>query len=251
MRKMYDATNVDNMPLDADFFAYYIDGKYVPTEQQLLRFAGKRTLKIAVFATTNAGDIGDGEQEDMSPTGAVQWVTMRREAGIDPTIYCDLDNWPSYKAAFGTAGVAEPHWWIAAQPGNGAELYDGTIGHQYADTGGYDISVIADYWPGVDPAPVQPAPEPTTIGDNVQRTEVALDMEVSAAGIRGWIASPCPVDQVLTAKAIVPVVDEGAWNNPPVWDSESQTAGPNSPNGTLNFSGGAPGKYAVRITYSE
>jgi murein L,D-transpeptidase YcbB/YkuD len=73
---------------------------------------------------------------------------------VDPTVYCSLSAWPTVRAAFAAAHVAEPHWWIAAYPGNGPNLYPGSIAHQYANPGLVDISVVADHWPGVDTAPV-------------------------------------------------------------------------------------------------
>ena len=78
-------------------------------------------------------------------------------------MYCSLNDWPKVRQAFVTAKVREPHYWIAAYPGNGAKLYPGSIAHQYANPGPYDISVVADYWPGVDPKPVPvPVPVPST-----------------------------------------------------------------------------------------
>ncbi len=64
------------------------------------------------------------------------------------------------RGAFGDAHVLEPHYWVAAHPGAGATIPPGAIAHQYADTGPVDLSVVADYWPGVDPPPIPTSKEP-------------------------------------------------------------------------------------------
>jgi len=73
--------------------------------------------------------------------------------------------------------VTEPHWWIAAYPGNGANLYPGAVAHQYADPGPVDLSVVADYWPGVDPKPV-PKPTPPTPEPDMPITQADADLIV-------------------------------------------------------------------------
>jgi hypothetical protein len=59
-------------------------------------------------------------------------------------------------AAFINAGVAQPNWWLAGYD-DVPEIPAGAIGKQYANeplTGGhYDLSVVADHWPGVDTGP--------------------------------------------------------------------------------------------------
>jgi hypothetical protein len=60
-------------------------------------------------------------------------------------------------------GVAEPHYWIANYS-TGAIMYAGSVAHQYSNPGPVDISIVADYWPGVDsatPTPTPIPPEPT------------------------------------------------------------------------------------------
>jgi hypothetical protein len=153
---MYDSVTVSSIPAGSDLVGAYVDGRYQNYLAAVQRFGSDRVVPIAVFSSTNNGIVGDCETGDMTPQTAVSWVVMRRKAGVDPTIYCSLSAWPTVQAAFNAAGVAQPHWWIAAYPGNGANLYPGSIAHQYSDTGGggaYDVSVVADYWPGFDHAP--------------------------------------------------------------------------------------------------
>jgi hypothetical protein len=93
------------------------------------------------------------------PENAVPWVQRARARGVDPTVYC---NWqyglPGVRAAFIRAGVPEPHYWVAKYDGV-REVPAGTVGKQHSAPEGdgvahapghYDISSIADHWPGVD-----------------------------------------------------------------------------------------------------
>ncbi|HEV2346099.1 MAG TPA: hypothetical protein VGS97_18510, partial [Actinocrinis sp.] len=80
------------------------------------------------------------------------------------------------RAAFAARGVPEPHWWVAGYDGI-AEIPAGAIGKQYADNTAlgqpWDLSVVADYWPGVDQAPADP-PNPT-----VRRNDMHADLQLN------------------------------------------------------------------------
>jgi hypothetical protein len=160
VRTFYDAITPANIPANAQGVAGYVDGRYAWKAADWARFPHAVKARIAVFSSTNDGHVLDVEPGCSTPANAPGWVVRRRAAGVDPTVYCSLSAWPTVRAAFHNAGVAEPHWWVAAYPGNGANLYPGAIAHQYADPGPVDISVVADYWPGVDPTPVRPKPVP-------------------------------------------------------------------------------------------
>lgn len=155
-RLMADAINPNNIPVGRfPLVAGYVDG---PRSQWpaagWVRHAGSILVRIAVFASTNAGIVLDVETGDATPSQAPGWVKMRRAAGVDPTVYCNLALWPTVRAAFHSANVPEPHYWVAGYPGGGAVIPAGAIAHQYADPltsgGQWDLSVVADYWPGVD-----------------------------------------------------------------------------------------------------
>ena len=165
MRTMYDSITPGNVPLWAQMVAGYVDGRYRWSEADWARFPGAVHVPIAVFASTNDGVVLDVENGNATPSQAPGWVDRRRRAGVDPSVYCSLAAWPQLRAAFLAQGIAEPHWWIAAYPGNGPQLYAGAVAHQYANPGPVDVSVVADYWPGVDPAPVSnltSSPPPVT-----------------------------------------------------------------------------------------
>lgn len=156
---MRDSANLEYIdPATVDLIGYYIDGNYVPTGAQLARFAGKVHVPISVNPSGNAGVVLDGAP-DNGPTGEEPgWVARRRKSGVDPTVYTTLSLWPTLIQAMNAAGVAQPHWWIADW-NNRAEMIDGAIAHQYDTvTGRWDDSIVADYWPGIDPVHNQPAP---------------------------------------------------------------------------------------------
>lgn len=150
-RLMYDAVTPTNIPANAEMVAGYVDGRFAWSAADWVRFPNAVHVPIAVFPTTNNGVVLDVEQGDATPQQAPGWVLMRRAAGVDPTVYCSEVAWPAVRAAFTAAGVAQPHYWVAAYPGEGAVVPAGAVAHQYQDTGRYDLSIVADFWPGVDP----------------------------------------------------------------------------------------------------
>jgi hypothetical protein len=99
------------------------------------------------------------ETGDATPAQAPGWVKARRAAGADPTVYCSASLWPTVRAAFTAAGVAQPHYWIAHYDGD-PTIPAGAVAKQYVDPpnsgGHWDLSAVAGHWPGVD---ITPAPE--------------------------------------------------------------------------------------------
>lgn len=164
MRTMYDGVNSDapGIPVSAQLVAGYDDGLYRWSAADWARFPNSIHVHIAVFASTDSGVVLDVETGDATPAQSVDWVLMRRRAGVDPTVYCNTSTWPSVRAAFAARGVAEPHYWVA-QYDNAATIPAGAIAKQYADdillSKPYDLSAVADHWPGVDPAPTPAIPK--------------------------------------------------------------------------------------------
>lgn len=163
VRYMEDAANLEFIdPATIDLIAYYVDGNYVPSNAQLARFAGKLHVPISVNPSGNLGIVLDGAPDNGSTGEEPGWVARRRRAGVDPTVYTTLSLWPDLVRAMNDAGVAQPHWWIA-QWNNTPNMIDGAIAHQYQNNGNkWDRSVVADYWPGIDPVHTNPAPPPVT-----------------------------------------------------------------------------------------
>lgn len=157
VRYMEDSANIERIdPATIDLIAYYIDGNYVPSASVLARFAGKIHVPISVNPSGNAGIVLDGPPDNGSVDAVPGWVARRRRAGVDPTVYTTLSLWPTIIKAINAAGVAQPHWWIADW-NNTPNMIDGAVAHQYQNNGNnWDRSVVADYWPGIDPVHTNP-----------------------------------------------------------------------------------------------
>lgn len=162
MRTMYDSVSASSIPTNAQIVAGYVDGLYEWSNADWARFPHSVKVRIAVFTTTDDGHVLDCEPGNNSPASSVDWVLMRRKAGVDPTVYCGRNTWWSQiRAAFHARGVAEPHYWVAdySVSQSSPQIPGGALALQYTDAGPYDLSVVADYWPGVDPTPAPPTPE--------------------------------------------------------------------------------------------
>lgn len=151
---MYDSTNAANIPTNAGVVAGYVDGKYAWTQADWDRFPNAVKVRIAVFATTNDGDVLDCENGDATPTKCPGWITMRQAAGVPvPTIYCNLSTMPVVQAA--CQGLTY-NLWIADWTGK-SHLVQGSVATQYAADGTYDLSLLSEGWPDV--ANVPPVPQ--------------------------------------------------------------------------------------------
>lgn len=164
-RTMYDSTNPAAIPTSAALVGGYTDGIYGPEFKAIgrsstgwdaaawARFPNSVHILISAIGT-NTGTVGDVEPGCMTPAQGVQWTLKRRAAGVDPTIYCNQTyGWGPVRQAFRVAGVAEPHYWVANYD-RVIVIPKGAVAKQYANPalsgGGYDLSVVADFWPGVD-----------------------------------------------------------------------------------------------------
>lgn len=158
MRTMYDAVTAANIPGDAQVVAGYIDKiKLEPwSARDWARFPAAVKVTIVKKPSTNDGHVLDVEPGDATPAQAPGWVRMRRDAGADPTVYCNLSTWGAVRAAFRAVSMPEPHYWIAHYDGDPAWgpgwAESGVVAKQYRGDvpPGIDISSVADYWPGVD-----------------------------------------------------------------------------------------------------
>lgn len=143
----YDSISPSSIPSNAPVVFGYVDGRFAWAPGDWARFTGTK-LRIAVFPQTNDGHILDCEPGDALPSQCPGWAQMRRAAGVDPTIYTSQSEWQQVIDAFNAAGVAQPHYFIAAYPGVGEaqQTLSGftSIAHQFADPatsgGNYDKS---------------------------------------------------------------------------------------------------------------
>lgn len=161
-RRMADSTNVLNLPGGFDLYAGYSDGRWPDAAAIKTRFGDKTVMRVTVFPSDNEGDCLDVESGDATPAQAPAWIVKRRAAGHGgPLVYCSWSALPSVQAAFKAAGVTPPGFWVAGYPSpDGDAIPAGTVGHQWIDHGPYDESIMVDYLPGIDPAPVPPPPTP-------------------------------------------------------------------------------------------
>jgi len=158
---MADSTKAIDIPVGQfEFVGGYINGDYQWSVADWARFPGEVKVRINVFAYVNDGHVLDVELGDATPTQGVAWVQTRRASGFDPTIYCGISDFVkadgshgAVRVAFQSAGVTEPHYWVAHYDGDPTPI-PGTVAKQYANplfTGHhYDKSVIGGSWPGVE-----------------------------------------------------------------------------------------------------
>lgn len=222
MRTMYDGidSDADVIPVTAQLVAGYVDGKYAWTAKDWSRFPHSIHVGIAVRSTTNAGIVLDCEPGNATPAQAVDWVLLRRKAGVDPTVYCGQSSWANVQAAFKARNVPQPHYWVANYDGETA-IPTGAVAKQYESDGRWDLSSVADYWPGVDPAPHPTAAVTPAAGNE--------DDEMSTTSIAGraglsWSAGSKHIVQVTYDPAqgdpklrVVLALTTGPWVAPAPW----------------------------------
>lgn len=156
---MFDSVTVADLPTGGDLYLGYISGRYKNYAQVKARFPLVPTVSIATQAAFDA-QVLDVENHDATPAQAPAWCTRQRDRGQIPTVYCIVSALPVIKAEFKKQRVSEPNWFIAHYD-NMPVLPPGMVAKQYGGNlvGHYDVSVVADYWPGVDPLPI-PRPSP-------------------------------------------------------------------------------------------
>lgn len=222
MATMYDTTEPASIPASAkapDYTAGYVDGKW-PTFAAMM-FKYPNAVPVSITAIRNSptsfnADVCDCETGDYTPAQAAVWATARIARGFVPTIYCSLAAWPSVVLACRAAAIlAAVDWWIAAYPGCGPELYDGSVAHQWIDHGTYDESVVADGWqPGRSITPVPPAPPvPPTPEDDPMNITAFVD---------GTTHHVFVVDD--TSKVVTHYWQDSSSANPVVWQKETLPA---------------------------
>lgn len=156
MRTMYDSTTATDIPRNATMVAGYLPpSQFAWSAADWARFPNAVKVRIAIFASVNDGHVLDVEPGDATPAQAPGWVVMRRRAGVDPTVYCNASTWPTVRAEFQRQRIPEPHYWIARYDGV-VNIPAGAVAKQYANPavhgrGHFDLSAVADHWPGVDP----------------------------------------------------------------------------------------------------
>jgi hypothetical protein len=158
---MYDGINSLAAGIHRSFpgaamVAGYLDGRFAWTHAQWALFPHADCVQIAVFASTNAGDVIDCEAGDATPAEAAAWVRRRIAAGYcRPTIYCSRSAIGDVRQATGNLILTRDYDIWAAHYTGSPHLVTapGTPGAacaatQWASTAGYDISAVYDDgWP--------------------------------------------------------------------------------------------------------
>lgn len=204
MRKMYDSITAADIPANAAIVAGYVSGRYKWSNADWARFPHAVKVRIATQANVNDGHVLDVEPGDATPAQAPGWVHMRRLAGVVPTVYCSASTWDAVRNAFRSANVPEPLYWIARYD-NRPELMAGAIAKQYINPptsgGHYDLSIVADYWPGVEN--VMDAASVTQIVDAIKWQVLAGDwrfegnrnpMDMAAQSVATGFANAAKLD---------------------------------------------------------
>jgi len=163
-RLMFDSTSPWDIPRDAEMVAYYVDGRYAWPQTWINMFPNAVKVPISAIGARTA-PVGDVEVGCIwPPANAVPWVRRARADGFEPTIYVnELNDWPLVRKAFQDADEPEPIYWTARYNGV-RQIPAGAVARQFAhphdgdgvadkpwETGKhYDLSVVADFWPGID-----------------------------------------------------------------------------------------------------
>lgn len=195
---MYDAIDPSSIPPSAALLAGYINGnpKWQSYYPMVAGWPHATVLSITVKAYNSdnsfvVADILDVENGDALPTDAPKWtVAMRALSRPVITPYCSrLGTWPDTLAAFKSAKVPLPDFWIADQT-NTPHLVPGSVATQYTDAGPYDLSLTNGYWPLSSPVP-SPTPPPITTIQVGKYMRSLVGIPTDANG-NGWLPTPIP-----------------------------------------------------------
>lgn len=155
-RIMYDSTNLYDIPRTAQAIAYYVDGAYAAPQAAIDWHGAPVKVGITVTGGTLAAQVCDMENGDLTPAQAADWIKRKIAAGQHPTAYFSVSRWPALDAARKALGIPDGSFsvWTADWTGK-PHLTTNAAATQYADPaygsgGHYDLSLLADYWPGVD-----------------------------------------------------------------------------------------------------
>lgn len=145
-RLLVDSTVPADMPQWAEIQAFYVDGRFAATAQQI---AARRGPKVLITVTGNPAsdsDCIDVENGDATPDAIPAWYDARHALGVrNLAVYCSRDKFAACTTALGTRRAAR---WLATLAGPVLHTYDGTpvdacqaFGENL--TGGhYDLSVV-------------------------------------------------------------------------------------------------------------
>lgn len=197
-RTMYDSTNPYDIPANAPMVAGYVDGLYAWSQSGWDRHKGSVQVRICISPGTYYANVIDVENGDATADEAANWVAWQRSGGRFPSVYFSRSLFGTVSAAMQRRGLSSSDWGVWAADWTGqSHILAGTYATQYADSAmvghHYDLSEVADYWPGVDATP----PPPPSAGVGGAQTawsyvqdlfnSVIPDANAGLAGARGLI----------------------------------------------------------------
>lgn len=199
MRQMADSTNPFDIPAGRfPIVAGYVDGLYAWPA------AGWKyhdvSLHVTICAVTIDLDamVADVESGALTTQDAVAFVRGKYARNQIPTLYFSISRRDEIYAALSAAGLnldaGLQIWWA---DWDNRPVLDGDYGvaKQYANatlTGAhYDLSIVRDYWPGLDPLPPQPPAHGPGVGvEGWAGLQVKVDVDIPAfASELGVLAS--------------------------------------------------------------
>jgi hypothetical protein len=168
-RTMYDSVTSHDIPQGVQMVAGYVDGAYAWSAFDWALHPGAVKVRITVGSGTLDAHVADVETGDFTPAQGAAWAKAKLARGETPYLYFSLSQEQNIINALRAIGVdhMKVGFWTAEWTGvphfaGGATItqYD----HPPHSGGHYDLSVAADFLPGIDaapaPAPTPPAPPP-------------------------------------------------------------------------------------------
>lgn len=178
MLTLYDAVTAENIPADAEYAAYYTDGRFANETAIRARCPHATLLSITVTPTVGA-DCCDCETGDLTAAQAEAWVRESLAAGhYRPVVYADASNWSSGLAAALEKYGSQIRRWVADY-NDEPSIPSGYDAHQYS-TGNVDTSVCAD-----DFFAAKPKPEPKGHVRAIVTFDIATQKVLAVHGLPG------------------------------------------------------------------
>ena len=163
------------------FAAGYVNGLY-QTYPHIP--AGPTPISIAVSLKATA-QVFDYEGGDLQAYQYPQAYLLNPRH----TAYASRGVWAQIKAVAARVGLPRPPWW-AARPG-AMKLEPESVATQYGQAFGCDLSIVADYWPGID-SPIGNEEDMRVIRNTTTGREYLM-----GPGSLFWLASTAAVDEML------------------------------------------------------
>lgn len=152
-------------------------------------------VQIVKKASSNWGHVLDVEPGDATPAQAPGWVKMRRAAGLaTPCVYVQKSSWASVQNEFNIQKTAQPLYWVAHY--NDVEELPTLNGikaiakqHHGNDPRNFDLSYVADFWPGVDDDMLDDG-DKNWIRTQLTNSAAGAPAEGAVNAMAGWWYSP-------------------------------------------------------------